>query len=192
MTMLKSVFLTAAAVISEITVRATAQAPSPLPQPQSQSLSQQLMGGYYPQAIHGKPAYGYSDNSLGVVIGQLLGNRYSETDSMAVKQCAAAAMQQAAVKYQPQSYGNVHPYGEGYNPAALLRITAITDVKRSQNGLRVSGLIDGRFDHAPYGHAYGYQNNGYMPAGDLSFRCDIDYRGIISNLRVHSAHTYRG
>ena len=176
MTMLKRL-LTVAAVIGGFTVPGTAQTPYPN-QP--------------PQPIYGLPAYGYSETELVASIGQLLGNRFNVTDRTAVQQCASAAMQQAAVQYQPQPSGDAHPYGQGYNTAALMRITAITDVQRRQNGLHVSGLIDGRFGQAPYGHAYGYQNNGYLSAGDLSFRCDIDYRGIVSNLRAHSANAYRG
>ena len=168
----------------------TAQAPYPYSNPQP-ALGQ-LGYGHYAQSVYGKPAYGYSDSSLGAVIGQLLGSRYSVTDRTAVRQCAIAAMQQAAVQYQPQPSGNAHPYGEGYNPAALMRITAVSEVRRREDGLHVSGLIDNRFGHPPYNHAEGYQNNGYAAAGDLSFRCTIDYRGIVFDLRVHRANNYRG
>ncbi|HZA95297.1 MAG TPA: hypothetical protein VE421_04095 [Burkholderiaceae bacterium] len=136
------------------------------------------------QPNYGKPAYGFSESGVGTVIGQLLGNQYSVSDRTAVQHCAIAAIQQAAVQYQPQPSGNTHPYGQGYNTEALIRLSAITDVQRQQGGLHVSGRIDNRFGHPPYGRAHGYQNNGYSAAGDLSFRCNIDHRGIVSDLRV--------
>ena len=193
MTMLKSLFLTAAAVISGIAIQAAAQAPYPLPQSQAQMGSDRPEDGRHPQPIYGKPAYGYSDGSLRAVIGYLLADhRYSEADRTAVQRCASAAMQMAAVQYQPQRSGNAHPYGHGYNVAALMRLTAITDVRRRDNGLRVSGVIDSRFGHPPYGDAGGYEHNGYAPPGDLTFRCNVDYSGIVHNLRVHHANPYRG
>ena len=192
MTMLKSRFLTAAAVIGGIATQVDVQAPYPLPQSQAQKGSDRPRDGHHPQPIYGKPAYGYSDNSLRAVIEYLLANRYSETDRTAVQRCASAAMQMAAVQYQPQRSGNAHPYGHGYNVAALMRLTAITDVRRRDNGLRVSGVIDSRFGHPPYGVAIGYEHNGYAPAGDLTFRCNVDYGGIVHDLRVQHANSYRG
>ncbi len=73
-----------------------------------------------------------------------------------------------------------------------MRVTAITNVERRQNGLRVSGLIDSRGGYPPQGQAYGYQNQGYAATGDLSFRCNVDYRGAVTNVRVRRANTYRG
>jgi len=176
MAVLKSLFLSASAVISGIAIQAAAQSPYPLPQSQA-------------QPIYGQPAYGYSDTSLRAIIGYLLAGRYTETDRAGVHRCASAAMQMAAVQYQPQSSGNAHPYGHGYNVAALMRLTAITDVRRRDNGLRVSGVIDRRFGYPPYGVAGEYEHNGYVAAGDLTFRCNVDNSGIVYNLRVHHAHS---
>ncbi len=157
------------------------------------------------QQGYGQPGYGYQDqNSLGAIIGQLLGNRYNVTDRTAVQQCASAAMAQANAQYRPQNgygqpYGNAYGYnnnrGYGYNQGygVNMRVTAITNVERRQNGLRVSGLIDSRGgSYPPYGQAYGYQNQGYAATGDLSFRCNVDYRGAVSQVRVRRANTYRG
>ena len=209
MTMFKSV-LTAAAVIGGLAAPAMAQNPYPYPQP----APGQPGYVYYPQQPgYGQPGYGYQNqNSLGSIIGQLLGNRYNVTDRTAVQQCASAAMAQASAQYRPQNgygqngygqppYGNAYGYnnnrgygqgynGQGYNP--MMRVTAITNVERRQNGLRVSGLIDSRGGYPPQGQAYGYQNQGYAATGDLSFRCNVDYRGAVTNLRVRRANTYRG
>jgi hypothetical protein len=75
-------------------------------------------------------------------------------------------------------------------------VTAITEVKRRNNGVRVSGMLDssGRA-YPPYGNAYGYQGQGYQgqgyqdpryaAQGDLTFRCNVDYRGAVSNIRIN-------
>ena len=134
--------------------------------------------------------------SLGAIIGQLLGNRYNVTGRTAVQQCASAAMAQANAQYRPrngygQPYGNAYGYNnQGYNPAMNMRVTAITNVQRQRNGLRVSGLMDSRSGYEPYGQAYGYRN---QRTGDLSFRCNVDYRGVVTNVRVRgNATSYRG
>ena len=33
---------------------------------------------------------------------------------------------------------------------------------------------------------------GTRQPGDLTFRCNVDYSGIVHNLRVHHANSYRG
>ena len=198
--------LTAAAVVGGLAAPAIAQTPYPYPQP----APGQPGYGYYPQQPgygqpgygqpgYGQPGYGYQNqNSLGSIIGQLLGNRYNVTDRTAVQQCASAAMAQANAQYRPQNgygqpYGNAYGYNnQGYNPATNMRVTAITNVERRQSGLRVSGLIDSRAGYPSNGQAYGYQNQGYAATGDLSFRCNVDYRGAVTNLRVRRANTYRG
>jgi len=204
MTMFKSV-LTAAAVIGGLAAPAAAQyqyqAPVPQPAPGQPGY------GYYPpqqgyQQGYGQQGYGYGQpgysqqGDLGSIIGQLLGNRYNVNDRTAVQQCASAAMAQASSQYRPQPYGNAYGYNnnrgyqQGYAPN--MRVTAITNVERRNNGLRVSGLLDSRGGYPPHGQAYGYQNNGYAATGDLSFRCNVDYRGAVTNVRVRRANSYRG
>lgn len=201
--------LTAAAVIGGLAVPAAAQYQYPAPAPVPQPAPGQPGYGYYPpqpgygQPGYGQPGYGYQDpNGLGAIIGQLLGNRYNVTDRTAVQQCASAAMRQAAAQYRPQNaygqppYGNAYGYNnnrgyqQGYAPN--MRVTAITNVERRNNGVRVSGLLDSRAGYAPHAQAYGYQNQGYAATGDLSFRCNVDYRGAVTNVRVRRANTYRG
>ena len=200
--------LTAAAVIGGVaTAPAVAQTPYPYPYPQQQSAYPQPAPGqpgygYYApqqgyQQGYGQPGYGYSQqNSLGAIIGQLLGNRYNVTDRTAVQQCASAAMAQASAQYRPRNaygqrsgYNQGYGYQQGYNSAAMMRVTAITNVERQRYGLRVSGTIDSRSGYPPYGQAYGYRNQG---TGDLSFRCNVDYRGAVTNVRIRQANRYRG
>ena len=211
MTMFTSL-LTAAAVIGGVAAPAAAQTPYPYGYAQQPAYPQPAPGqpgyGYYPpqqaygqpgygQSGYGQPGYGYQNqNSLGAIIGQLLGNRYNVTDRTAVQQCASAAMAQANAQYRPrngygQPYGNAYRYNtQGDNPAMNMRVTAITNVERQRNGLRVSGLMDSRSGYEPYGQAYGYRN---QRTGDLSFRCNVDYRGVVTHVRVRgNATAYRG
>ena len=193
--------LTAAAAIGGLAAPAAAQyAPYPQPLPGQPVYGQPVYGqpGYaqpYGQPGYGQQPYGYNNNPVNQIINQLLGNRYNVTDRTAVQQCASAAMTQAAAQYRPP-YGNAYGYNnnrgyqQGYAPN--MRVTAITNVERRNNGLRVSGLLDSRAGYPPYGQAYGYQNQGYAATGDLSFRCNVDYRGAVTNVRIRRANTYRG
>jgi len=150
----------------------------------------------YPQNYPGYPqgyGQGYPGNPVTDIIDQLLGNRYSVTDRQAVRQCARAATAQAQSQYGSsygaygQGYGQ--QYGQSYNRYQAMRVTAITDVQRRSSGLRVSGLLSsGRgYVGGGYGGQYGYQNRGYAQ-GDLSFRCNVDYRGAVTSLRVRPAN----
>jgi hypothetical protein len=193
--------LTAAAAIGGVAAPAAAQYPYPAtqyPAPVPQPAPGQPGYGYYPQQGYPQQGFGYNTHDpMGQIIGQLLGNRYNVTDRTAVQQCASAAVQQASAQYR-QPYGNAYGYnnnqGYGYQQgyAANMRVTAITNVERRNNGLRVSGLLDSRGGYPPHGQAYGYQNNGYAATGDLSFRCNVDYRGAVSNVRIRRANQYRG
>ncbi len=177
--------LTAAAVIGSLAAApALAQTPYPYPQPARPGY------GYAPQAGYVQ-GYGYNQqNSLGQIIGQLLGSRYSVTDRTAVQQCAGAAMSQATAQYQPRNAyrqpSGYNGYGSngGYSPASMMRVTAITNVERRRSGLRVSGLLDSQAGYPPNGRAYGYHSQGHAATGDLSFRCNVDYRGAVSDVRV--------
>jgi hypothetical protein len=150
----------------------------------------------YPQQsypAYGQQGYGYSQgyaqNPVGQIIDQLLGNRYNVTDRQAVSQCASAAMTQAAAQYgngYNGGYGYNNGYRQGYRSA--MRVTAITDVRRRSNGLRVSGLMS---SGGGYGGQYGYQNRGYA-TGDVSFRCNVDNRGQVTNIRIGRNNGYRG
>jgi len=77
-------------------------------------------------------------------------------------------------------------YGNGYNRAyGSARVTSITSVERRSNGLRVSGLMS-TGGYGGYGNQ-GYNNGGYA-AAQLSFRCNVDYNGAVSGVRVRPAY----
>ena len=142
----------------------------------------------YPQQAY---PYGYNQpytgNPVVDTIDQLLGNRYSVNDRQAVRQCANAARNQALGQYGTygRGYGG---YGNRYNNqawASSLRVTAITSVERRTFGLRVNGMLgSGAYpnQYGQYGGQYGYQNN--YAVGELSFRCNVDYRGVVTDIRV--------
>lgn len=146
-----------------------------------------------PVPAYGQPGYGYGQqeygqgygqNQVGSIIDQLLGNRYTVSDRTAVSRCAQAAMTQAGAQYG-NGYGQ--HYGGGYNRSGMMRVTAITGVQRRWNGLRVSGTMT---SGARYGGQYGYEN-AYQNRGSAgvsaSFRCTVDSRGAVTNIRIRNA-----
>jgi hypothetical protein len=208
--------LVAAAAIGGLAAPALAQYPNPYPQPYPQPYGQQYPQGYQQQ--------GYGQNPIQQIVDQLLGNRYNVTDRTAVQQCATAAMAQASAQYRRPGYGNGYnqnppayggypqyntiPYGQqgygqpGYAAANAYgaRVTAITDVQRRNNGLRVSGVIDsGRFGamrnsqgyYGQQGYGSGMASANALRSGDLTFRCNVDYRGAVTELRVRQNAAFR-
>ena len=177
-------------------------------------------GGYYPQPQQGYPQPGYQQGypqqqgGIAGVINQLLGNRYQQNDRTAISQCAAAAQQQAAAQYRPR--GNAYGYNQqgynqqgynqqGYNQQGyaqngygMARVTAISNVERTRNGLRVTGMMDSGMGYSSQGYNQGY-NQGYpqqqvdqygrpinaAAMSDLTFRCNVDYRGAVTNVRIN-------
>jgi len=145
----------------------------------------------YGQPGYGQPGYGYnqgySQNPVGQIIDQLLGNRYTVSDRTAISQCASAVMSQAPTQYRGYgAYGGNQAYGGQYGFAApAMRVTAITDVQRRNSGLRVKGLLS-----TGYAGQYGQPNRNYAQ-GDLTFRCNVDYRGAVTNIRIGRNEAYR-
>jgi len=194
--------LAASAAIGALAAPAAAQY---YPQPTyPQQYPQQYPQGYPPQAY---PGYGqgyqqgYSQNPVQQIIDSLLGNRYNVTDRQAVSRCASAALTQAQAQYGGAYSGYGNRYGQqnayGYNGASNIRVTAITDVQRRSNGLRVSGTMSSGmgYGNRAYGGQYGYQGQGYQQAyaaSALTFRCNVDYNGAVTGVRIRPANAYRG
>jgi hypothetical protein len=185
-------FLTAAAVIGSVAAPAAAQyyPQQTYPQQQYQQQYPQTYPGYG-QGYGYQQGYGqgYGQNSVGSIIDQLLGNRYNVTDRAAVSRCASAAVVQAQSQYgggYNQGYNGQGYNGQGYNQGyrgqgyGALRVTAITDVQRRSGGLRVSGLLSS----GGGGYNQGYGNGGYNGNRQLSFRCNVDYNGAVTGVRI--------
>lgn len=136
-----------------------------------------------PAAAQPYDSYGYPDPGQQIlqgVIDGLLGNRYNVSDRRSVHRCANAAVAEASREYRPRGgFGS----GYGYDRYPQMRVTAITDVDRRPSGLRVRGLIDS-------GMLYGPRRGRYS-AGDLMFRCNIDYRGRVTNVRINRNPDFR-
>ena len=147
---------------------------------------------YYPS-----PGYGYGNNVVGQVLGQILnpqsgygyGNgNYAPNDRYLVDRCAAAVQQRVGGQYGGyQQYGQ--PYGYNNNGYAYgnARVLGITSVERRNSGLRVRGVATAG---AGYNGQYGY--NQYNQAGELTFKCNVDYRGRITDIDLdRNRYAYR-
>ncbi len=191
-------FLAAVAAIGGLAAPLAAQGYG-YPQPSYPQVPQPYPGqpGYgYGQQVNGYGQQGYSTgNPVTDIIDSLLGNRYNVTDRQAVRQCANAARTQAMQQYgggYANQYGN-NGYNNAYRQgtAGNLRVSAITNVERRNNGLRVSGTMSSGGGYGgQYGNQYGYQNQSYAQ-GDVTFRCNVDYRGAVTNIRIGRNNMYR-
>jgi hypothetical protein len=191
---------------------------SPYAQPVPQPYPGQPGYGYaQPDYGYAQPGYAQplGTNPVEQIINQLLGNRYNVSDRQAVSQCASAAMAQAAARYGVNGYAGSEGYAGyagAYRPGATgvpgypgiattMRVSAITDVQRRSGGMRVKGLIDSGVDYRGGYGGQAYQGAGtggqayatrYPSHNDLSFRCNLDNRGIVTSMRVErNTTTYR-
>jgi len=197
----------AAAASAAVSVPAAAQTAYPYSN-QQQTAPQPYPGqpGYgFVQQSDPRYSQGYAHDPMSQIISSLLGNRYNVTDRQAVSQCASAAMAKARRQYgnsNNQNYANSgynehdnraygdNGYGRAYNNP--MRVTSITDVQRRNNGLRVSGLMSSGYT-SRYGNQYAYQNRGFGEGNapsNVSFRCNVDYRGQITNVRIGRNRAY--
>jgi hypothetical protein len=165
--------------------------------PQQTYPQQTYQQGY---AVPGyQQGYGQQGGIAGI-IGQLLGNRYQANDRTAITQCATAASAQAANQYRPRGNAYGQPYGgypqgnaygqQQYNSPYMARVTAITNVERLRRGLRVTGMMDSGMGYGAQGYPqqrvdqYGRPLN-VAATGDLTFRCNVDYNGQVTNVRIN-------
>ena len=149
------------------------------------------------------------------IVDQQLGTRYAASDREAVARCATAALAEGAILYGVNGFAGTDGYAGyagAYRPGApgvpgfpgvatTMRVTAITDVQRRLEGMRVKGLIDS-------GVVYrgGYGGQAYQGAGaggqpyatrhpsnnDLAFRCNLDTAGLVTSMHVERhTTTYR-
>ena len=157
---------------------------------------------YYPGYPYG---YGNNNNVVGQVIGQILGgNQYgyggygynAGNDRVLVDRCAAAVQQRIDRDYGYARYGQPYGYGAygayGYAQGGA-RVLGINQVERRSRGLRVRGIATANAYAGGYGGGYGYSPYGAQPAGEFSFKCNIDYRGYITDIdldRNRNAYPY--
>ena len=178
---------------------------------------------YYPGYPYGGGYGGYGQQGgLGAIIEQILGgNRYAYgvDQRMLVERCIAAVTNRVQRQYAYSNYG--YPYGQGaygsYGYAGGARVLGITDIDRDSRELQVRGIATANANMGAYGSPYGgqqpyggygqygspyggygqqYGGYGYQQqaAGELRFKCDVDYRGRVTDIdidRNRSAYPYR-
>jgi hypothetical protein len=156
---------------------------------------------------YGYGQYGYAPNVIGQVLQSIL-NPYGQfgygygavNPQVAVNQCMAAVQQRLQGRYNSGYNYGYGAYGGSYgNPYGGGRVLGITRVEqRSASTLRVRGYATSGMGYPyggyPYGGhgGYGYGGSGgyggYGSYGavqaDLSFRCDVDYRGYIRDVDI--------
>lgn len=149
------------------------------------------------------------------IVDQQLGLRYAASEKEAVARCVTAALAQGAILYGVNGYAGTDGYAAyvgAYRPGAAgvpgfpgiathMRVTAITDVQRRTDGMRVKGLIDSGVDYrgAYAGEAYqgaGAWGQAYADShpsnNDLLFRCNLDTAGLVTSMHVERhTTTYR-
>src|SRR5690349_2793794 len=129
---------------------------------------------YYP--------YGYSPyNSYGAY------GSYGVNSNVAAQQCSAAVQNRL---YNRTSIGSILGSLVGLPTNVIGRIVSITSSTPTRNGMRIRGLASsGRYaynGYGPYGYgAYGALGYGYAASADLSFRCDVDYRGYVRDVDIN-------
>ena len=106
--------------------------------------------------------------------------------SVAASQCTAAVQSRL---YNRTSLGSILGSLVGI-PTGYGRVLSVTRETPTRYGMRIHGLASsGRYaynSYGPYGvGAYGALGYGYNNAADLSWRCDVDYRGYVRNVDIN-------
>lgn len=136
--------------------------------------------GYnYPQQGYGYPQQGYGQYGYG-----------QNSQQVQIAQCSRAAEQRVNGSYGNNGYGN-NGYN-GYNQAGQARVVGITRVEQRSNGLRVRGILQTDAGYDAYGNN-GYGNGAYGAQQQLTFKCNVDYRGRVSSVDIGRGNSaYRG
>jgi len=129
---------------------------------------------YYPQGYNN---YGYNNYAYG---------SYGVNPNVAAQQCSAAVQNRLANR---TSLGSILGSLVGIPTGTYGRVVSITQQTPTRNGMRIRGLASsGRYAYNGYG-PYGvgaYGALGYNNASaDLSWRCDVDYRGYVRNVDIN-------
>jgi hypothetical protein len=127
------------------------------------------------QYYYGNP-YGYSSNPYGYSTYSTnpygyRGYAYGMNTSAAASQCTAAVQNRL---YSRNAGGIIGALLGAYGTTG--RVLSVTQVRPLSSGMtRVRGLASS--GRTAYGYGYG--------AADLSFKCDVDYRGYVRDVDIN-------
>lgn len=106
----------------------------------------------------------------------------SYATNMAAERCTAAVQNRLSHRGNNNGILGAIFGANNYNNA---RVLSVTQVAPNRNSVRVRGVASsGRVAYNPYGvGAYGMLGSNY--AADLSFRCNVDYRGYVRDVDIN-------
>jgi hypothetical protein len=134
---------------------------------------------YYPYGYANPYAYSNPYGSYGA---------YGTSSAVATQQCTAAVQSRL---YNRTSLAGILGSLIGIPTNSYGRVVSITQAyPRSSGGFTVRGLAtSGRMaynNYGPYGvGAYGSLAYGYAQPADLSFKCNVDYRGYVRDVDIN-------
>ena len=130
--------------------------------------------------------YGYYPPSYGNPYGYTQGHPNANITQYAVNRCTAAVQQRLNNRAGIQGI-----LGAVLGANTRGQVLTVSSVNPNSTRIRVRGLASsGRMAYNPYGAygygAYGATGYGYANANaaDLSFRCDVDYRGYVRDVDI--------
>ncbi len=115
---------------------------------------------------------------------------YTTMNTNAAAQQCTSAVQNRLYARTTNGVGGIIGSIFGLSSGTNARVLSVTRVTPTSTGVRVRGLASsGRVaynGYSPYGvGAYGALGYGYNQAADLSFKCDVDYRGYIRDIDIN-------
>ena len=113
------------------------------------------------------PSYGYGYNN--------------NVTAVAAQRC------QAAVQNRLSHRSNTGLLGAILGTSTTGQVIGVTQVTPRRNTVRVRGVASsGRMAYNPYGVGYyGTLGANYAMQPDLTFRCDVDYRGYVRDVDIN-------
>ena len=138
-----------------------------------------LAAGTVAAAMGAAPAVAQYGYSYGAPYGYAYGYNNNAT-AYAAQRCSSAVQQRLSTRG-----GLTGILGAVLGARATGgRVLQVTQVNPRRNTVRVRGLANSGSNYGPYGYgAYGATGYGYQP--DLSFKCDVDYRGYIRDIDIN-------